>query len=150
MEDSMTDDSASVVLRMNETFNAATRDLDAYAALYSVDCEITDTASGEVFRGPEGARQQLESYLISFPDAHEEIVHMIVQGEWVAIEAFEHGTHTGTLTTADGDGVRPTGKSIKIPFCDILEVKNGKIVQRRDQFNWTLVEQQLGLTPERS
>jgi hypothetical protein len=57
----------SVARRMNECLNA--HDLDAYASLFSDDYELTDTSTGEVFRGPEGALRNIEPWLMSFPDA---------------------------------------------------------------------------------
>ena len=33
-----------------------------------------------------------------------------------------------------------------LAFCDMLQVKNAKIVKRRDYHNWSTVMEQLGLT----
>ena len=50
----MAEDTAGIARKALEHLNA--HDLDAYAELFADDCEITDTAAGEIFHGREGAR----------------------------------------------------------------------------------------------
>jgi len=108
---------------------------------------MTDTASGETFHGPAGARQNMEGWFTPFPDANVEIVNLIAGDEWVAIEAIGRGTHTGPLHGPGGE-VPPTGKSLTLPFCSTLRITAGKIVSGRDYYNLAAVMQQLGLMPE--
>jgi steroid delta-isomerase-like uncharacterized protein len=122
-------------------------DLGAYGELHSDDFELTDTATGETFRGPDGSRKNMQGWFTPFPDANVEIVNLVAGDDWVAIEAVGRGTHTGPLATPGGD-VPPTGKSITLPFCSTIRISDGKIVAGRDYYNLAAVMMQLGLMPE--
>ena len=141
----MTENPADIAKQVVEHINA--QDLDALAALHAEDCELIDTATGETFHGPDGARQSMQNWYTPFPDANVEIVNLIAGDDWAAVESIGRGTHTGPLSGPDGD-VAPTGKSLALPFCSTLRVKDGKIVGGRDYYNLADVMQQLGLMPE--
>jgi steroid delta-isomerase-like uncharacterized protein len=141
----MAEDTAGIAKRALEHLNA--HDLDAYAALFADDCELTDTATGEIFRGPEGARKNMEGWFTPFPDAKIETVNLISGDDWAAIEAIGRGTQTGPMTGPGGE-VPATGKLLTLPFCSTLQMSDGKIVGGRDYYNLADVMQQLGLMPE--
>jgi steroid delta-isomerase-like uncharacterized protein len=141
----MAEDTAGIARKALEYLNA--HDLDAYAALFADDCELTDTATGEIFRGQEGARKNMEGWFTPFPDATIEIVNLIAGADWAAIEAIGRGTQTGPMTGPDGE-VPATGRTLTLPFCSTLEMSNGKIVGGRDYYNVADIMQQLGLMPE--
>jgi steroid delta-isomerase-like uncharacterized protein len=142
----MPEDPASIARRLVETMNA--QDVEAYVALHADDFELTDTATGETFHGREGARKNLlDGCLNPFPDLKLEIVNLFAGDEWVAFEGVGRGTNTGPLATPGGD-IPPTGRSLDLPFCRTLRVKDGKIVARRDYYSMAAVMEQLGLMPE--
>jgi steroid delta-isomerase-like uncharacterized protein len=141
----MAEDTAGIARKALEYLNA--HDLDAYAALFADDCELTDTATGEIFRGREGARKNMEGWFTPFPDATIEIVNLIAGADWAAIEAIGRGTQTGPMMGPDGE-VPATGRMLALPFCSTLEMSNGKIAGGRDYYNIADIMQQLGLMPE--
>lgn len=122
-------------------------DLEAYTALHVDDLELLDTATGETFRGREGARANIEAWLTPFPDVQIELVNMIASSEWVAIEAIGRGTHSGPLAGPGGE-VEATGRSVEMSFCSTVQVREGKIVAGRDYYNIATMMQQLDLMPE--
>ena len=141
----MSENTAGIVRQALDHLNA--HDLDAYAALYADDSEVMDTATGETFHGPEGARKNMEGWFTPFPDAKIEIVNLIAGDEWAAVEAIGRGTHTGTLAGPGGE-VPATGRTLTLPFCSTLRVSGGKIVAGRDYYNVAELMQQLGLLPQ--
>jgi steroid delta-isomerase-like uncharacterized protein len=142
----MAENTTSIARRFVEYTNA--QDIDAFVALHADDFELTDTATGETFHGPEGARKNLiEGCVGPFPDLKLEIVNLIAGDDWVAIEGIGRGTHTGPLITPGGD-LPATGRSLTLPFCRTLRIRGGKIVSRRDYYNVAAVMEQLGLMPE--
>ena len=141
----MADNPEQLVRKAIDCINA--HDLDTYATLHGDDFELTDTATGETFRGPEGARKNMEGWFTPFPDANVEVVNLVAADEWVVVEAIGRGTHTGPLPSPEGE-VPATGKSITLPFCSTLRVRDGKAVSGRDYYNLAAVMMQLGLLPE--
>jgi ketosteroid isomerase-like protein len=65
-------------------------------------------------------------------------------------EAFEHGTFTGThdgvLRSPAGD-VPPTGRAVRVPYLQVLRVRDGKPVSFRLMFDRQELLEQLGLAP---
>ncbi len=141
----MAEDTAGIARKALEYLNA--HDLDAYAELFADDCEITDTATGEIFHGREGARKNMEGWFTPFPDAKIETINLIAGDDWAAIEAVGRGTQTGPMTGPGGE-VPATGKGLTLAFCSTLQISNGKIVGGRDYYNLADLMQQLGLMPE--
>jgi len=45
--------------------------------------------------------------------------------------------------------IGPTGKKIDIPFCEIFEIRNGKLVSSHLYFDVATMMQQLELVPEK-
>ena len=58
----MGEDSASIIRKLFEAFSA--KDYDTIEGLVTDDFELIDVASGEKYRGPEGARRNAEGWLI--------------------------------------------------------------------------------------
>jgi steroid delta-isomerase-like uncharacterized protein len=141
----MTENAVTIANQAFECINA--HDVDRYAALHADDYEMTDTATGEIFHGQDGARKNMEGWFTPFPDARVEVVNVVAGDEWVAIEGIGRGTHNGPLIGPTGE-FPPTRKSFTVPFCTTLRVTDGKIVAVRDYYNGAEVMQQLGLTPK--
>ena len=74
-------------------------------------------------------------------------VNELVAGDWVVQEFTFTGTHTGTLTTPDGD-IPPTNRSATGRGVQIMHVENGKISQEHLYFDQVELLTQLGLMPQ--
>jgi steroid delta-isomerase-like uncharacterized protein len=118
------------------------RDFDRGAALVADDAEIIDF-DGSVGRGPAGAREQSETYATAFPDGKIEIKRILAAGDTAVAEVVGRGTHDGPF----GD-VPATHKTVELPFCDVLTIRDGKIVRDRQYGDTATMLQQLGLMPE--
>jgi steroid delta-isomerase-like uncharacterized protein len=102
------------------------REMDRYMQL------IDDSYVGEneiapgPIRGPEGARQQLNTILSAFPDLRLEIEQIIASGDNVVTRVRVTGTHKGTFA-----GFAPTNKTVSWGGCNVIEIRNGKVIRSR-------------------
>lgn len=134
-----------VVERGLEAWRA--RDADAFAACYSDDAVIR-APGGLELRGKEGARSFMGVWAEAFPDNEITIEHEYVDGSVVAQEGTFSGTHTGNLTTPDGQVIPPTGRSVKAGYADVFVVEGDLVVSDRLYFDRLELLTQLGVAPE--
>ena len=83
----------------------------------------------------------------AFPDGRIEVDHMIAAGDFVVVEYVGRGTHAGPLR-GSGRTVSPTGRSITLDICDVLEIRDGMIRSARSYFDSGSLMMQLGLMAE--
>jgi steroid delta-isomerase-like uncharacterized protein len=136
-------DNATFVRSLYDGWNA--RDFDALADLMAPDGTITFMGSGEVLTGPEGSRTYNEMWANGFPDGRVTIDTLAADGDRVVVEYTGRGTHTGTFVTSMGE-IPPTGKSVTLKLCDVVEVTNGKVTAQRSYLDTGSMMAQLGLT----
>lgn len=116
------------------------RDLDQY--LKRIDDSYvgqSETAPGPI-RGREGVRQNLEGLIKAFPDLRIEIEQILASGDSVVTRMQATGTHQGSFA-----GIAPTGKSISMQACSVVEIRNGKAVRGRLYADNATLFQQLGV-----
>jgi steroid delta-isomerase-like uncharacterized protein len=118
------------------------RDFDRIEGMVAEQAEIIDF-DGTTERGPAGARAQSERYAAAFPDGKIEITRIVTAGDTAVAELVGRGTNDGPW----GD-VPATHKSVELPFCDVLTIRDGKIVRDRQYGDTATLLQQLGLMPE--
>ena len=84
-----------------------------------------------------------ETYTAAFPDVAFTVEHHYpVSGDVSVMEFVATGTHRGEL-----QGIAPTGRSIAVRVCNVIEVKDGKIWREREYFDVMSLMQQLGVIP---
>ena len=135
-------DNVTVARTFHEAW--AMSDPDQGAAVIADDCEFIDIPRGEIQRGPDGYRHDYERWRTAFPDGTVEITKIISEGDWVVVEYTNSGTNTGPLKTAIGE-FPPTNRQIKVKYCSIMQIKNGKVVSGRDYYDANTILRQLEL-----
>ena len=70
---------------------------------------------------------------------------MIADGDDVAVVFTGWGAHTGTMTTPMGS-IPATGRSVLLQFCDVLELKDGRIASWRQYLDTASLLAQLGVS----
>ena len=73
---------------------------------------------------------------------------MVANGDYVITEFSGRGINNGILDTPMGK-VGPTGRRIDIPFCEIFQIKNGKIINSHLYFDIATMMQQLEVTADK-
>ena len=71
-------------------------------------------------------------------DARAELKDLLVDEGKAAIEADFVGTHTGELA-----GIQPTGRSVRVSYSAVYDLRGGKISGLRIYFPMSLVIEQL-------
>ena len=97
---------------------------------------------GKEARGVEAGLQNAYIYARAFPDSVIEIKHVYMQGDTAIAELVARGTHHGDLM-----GIPPTGRSVEINMCNVMELRDGKIHREREYFDRLTMLEQLGVAP---
>lgn len=129
---------ASLHRQMFDTIQA--RDLDALRGLYHPDYVYTG-GDGVELRGADAGCAVAETHTTAFPDLRFEVRHQWTVGEHVSIlELTGHGTQDGPL-----EEIPPTGRSMQIIACNVIEVVDGLIHREREYWDGVSLLKQLGV-----
>lgn len=115
-------------------------DASAADAAFLPDCIVHITGVAEPLHGVGPWKEFVGGFLRAFPDLHFTIETQLVQGDLVAFHWRATGTNTGPLGS-----VPATGKRIAIDGLIVDRVVSGKVQERWEQFDQSLMLQQLGL-----
>jgi steroid delta-isomerase-like uncharacterized protein len=116
------------------------RDLDALRGLFAVDA-IHTSPDGEPMTGPEPVIDEVRAFVEAFPDLTIDIRHQHVPDPSRSIIEYTfRGIQTGPL-----EEVAPTGRSVTVVACSVLEARDGVIDRESDYFDTTSILTQLGV-----
>ena len=126
-----------------EMFEAVTkRDWDGLRSLCHADYVYMD-ATGVEEKGADAAVAVAQTYTTAFPDLVLDTRHQYTDGDNASVLEFTvRGTHEAELA-----GIPATGKRIELVVCNVIEVKDGKIVREREYYDNLTLMQQLGVAP---
>jgi predicted ester cyclase len=96
-------------------------------------------ATGGPIAGPEGFKPFYRLFCNAFSDLRVEVVHTLVEDDRVAAVCHVTGTHTG-----DALGGRPTGRRIDMWGNTVGVVRDGRIVEGWNTFDFLTMYQQIG------
>ena len=99
---------------------------------------ITDE-SGKELRGPKAFKKFHSRFLSAFPNLSVEVEDTISDGDQIAARCVVRGKHDG-----DGLGFKATEKEIAFTGMCIARVKNGKIIEAWNNFDFLTMHTQLG------
>ncbi|HKG36334.1 MAG TPA: nuclear transport factor 2 family protein [Solirubrobacterales bacterium] len=124
----------------------AARDVDAMLGHW--DAEGTGYIHGMVdeVRIPETYRGWFADFFRSFPDLSFEVIELIAEGERAAVSWRATGTFTGPTPF---EGLIPNGARVKAEGCDLLTIRDGRIVSIYAYTNALENARQLGAMPPR-
>ncbi|MFP5308608.1 MAG: ester cyclase [Actinomycetes bacterium] len=115
------------------------RDIGRLRSLFHDDY-VYSGPDGVEHKGADAAVEIAEMYLAAFPDLRFEVLHQHELGYASIIELVAHGTHRGEL-----QGIAPTGRHADVPVCNVIEVKDGRILREREYFDTAVMLTQLGV-----
>lgn len=114
-------------------------DVSAADAAFAADCVVHITGVAEPFRGVGPWKEFVAGLLRAFPDINFTIEDQLVQEDRAAFRWRATGTHTGPLGAAP-----PTGKPVALDGLIVDRVVGGKVQERWEQWDQSLMLQQLG------
>ena len=132
-------DPASIARDFLESWNR--RDWNRWRELFHPTYSYTGS-DGVRTEGPEAGMAVGQMFATAFPDGKIEIKGIHVAGDTATVEFVGRGTHKGDLM-----GIAPTGKTMEIPVCTILDIKNDQIMAEREYMDMAHMMQQLGVMP---
>ena len=118
-------------------------DGDALRQLYADDA-VAETPDAGRLHGGAAIVEYTMSFRRAFPDLSWEAGNQYESGDAAIDEGHLVGTHTETLSGAEGD-VPPTGKRIRMRECDVITVRDGRAVSHRFYYDRLDLASQLGL-----
>jgi steroid delta-isomerase-like uncharacterized protein len=99
---------------------------------------LTDDQGNEL-RGPAGFKPFFLQLTKAFPDMHVEVADTVSEGDKIAARCVVTGTHRG-----DSLGVPPTNQPVQFTGIAILRIKEGKIVEAWNNFDFQGLSKQIG------
>lgn len=114
-------------------------DVSAGDDVFTTDCVVHLTGIADPIRGLGPWKEVVAGLLRAFPDLHFTMEDQVVQGDRVAFRWRATGTHTGPLGAAP-----PTGKSVALDGIILDRMAGGKVRERWEQWDQSLMLQQLG------
>jgi steroid delta-isomerase-like uncharacterized protein len=136
-------ENAELINGLMEAFNR--RDFEYIRERTGPDSVLTDVGSGETWRGPDEGQRYTTMWAEAFPDGKITVDRIIEAGDTVVVEYTGNGTHTGDMVTSRGT-IPATGKKVTLHFCDIYDLKDGKVLSQRTYGDSGALMAQLGLT----
>lgn len=134
-----TRDNKELLRRFNETV-WQDHDLDAIDEFVADDAVMHDNLTPEPTRGPEGAREFIESVLSAFPDVQVEITDLVAEDDRVADRFRATGTHEGEFV-----GVEPTNEEVTVTGTSIYRIEDGQFVEEWEVLDALGLFRQLGV-----
>ncbi|HKY03342.1 MAG TPA: ester cyclase [Blastocatellia bacterium] len=101
---------------------------------------LVDSSGNEV-QGPEAFKSFQQSFRNAFPDIQVTVEDTVTEGDKITARCTVKGTHTG-----EGVGLAPTGRGVEFEGICIGRVKDGKIVEAWNTFDFQTMYQQLSPT----
>jgi steroid delta-isomerase-like uncharacterized protein len=130
-----------VVLSYFEALNR--HDLDAAAG--HLDPEIVEEITGVgIFRGPDEVRRFFDGLMKAVPDLQVIPEQTIAEGDSVAVRWRMNGNFTGGPLF---NGVQATGGRLELRGCDVIDVREGKIVRNTAFQDGIELARTLGMMP---
>lgn len=94
---------------------------------------------GRELRGPAGFKPFFLQFTRAFPDIHVEVVDTVCEGDKIAARCIVTGTHKG-----DTLGIPASHKPTEFTGMTILRVKDGKIAEAWNNFDFQVLSKQIG------
>ncbi|MDO8612964.1 MAG: ester cyclase [Dehalococcoidia bacterium] len=132
-------DAASIAREYNDAWNR--RDWARYRELLHPEYTYTG-GDGQAQKGQDAGLAVGQMFATAFPDGRIDVQSIHAAGNIATVEFIGRGTHKGDLM-----GIAPTGRQITIPVCDVIEVRDGKIITEREYMDMLHMMQQLGVAP---
>jgi steroid delta-isomerase-like uncharacterized protein len=126
----------------NQVWNVGSE--EAIHALLAPDAQMhgLPTPDGKPLVGPAAFVPFWQKFRSAFPDIKIEVARTVSEGEMVAVHCHVRGKHQG-----GGLGIAATQKPIDLWGMGMARVRNGKIVEAWNCFDFMTMYQQIGLLP---
>jgi steroid delta-isomerase-like uncharacterized protein len=118
---------------------------DAAAAAEYLDPDVVEEITGVgILRGPDEVRRFFEGMFKAAPDMEVLIDRTVSEGDTDVVQWRMNGTFTGGPLF---NGVQATGGRLQLRGCDVIDVRDGKIVRNTAYQDGIELARTLGMMP---
>ena len=136
------ENSALICRWFEEVWNKARLEaVDEMAAPDIVAHGLVD-AHGKEIAGTEGFKVFWHQFRDAFPDVRIDVEDEMADGDKVMVRCTVRGTHQG-----DGMGLKATGKKMAFSGICVGRIKDGRLAEAWNYFDFLVLYQQLGVVP---
>jgi predicted ester cyclase len=135
-------DGSSIARAIYEALNE--KDFERAAKSVTEGVLLLNVATADVYRGRPGFLDYSRGWAAAFPDLDLQLVKIDGGSKRVIVEYELVGSQTGPLITPRGH-IPPTGMSIQLRLCDVLDLQDGAVSHIRSYFDSSTLLRQLGL-----
>ncbi len=96
-------------------------------------------AEGNPIRGTENFKTLHRAFLSAYPDLKITVEDTVMEGDKIAARCTVKATHTG-----EGLGILPTNQPIEFTGLTIVKLKDGKIIEAWNEFDFMKMYSQVG------
>ena len=118
------------------------KDLETIAGFGAPESEWLDVPFNFLSTGVNAIIDPWKSWFNIFPDATCEVRSLTALGDHVVAQGIGRGTHNGVFNSPAGT-IEPTGRKMQVYFCDVYQLKDGKIVRADSYFDFYGLHKQL-------
>jgi ketosteroid isomerase-like protein len=133
-------DNESLIRKLYDAVNR--KDLATIASYGSAESEWLDVPFNYTSRGVNAIIDPWKSWFDIFPDATCEVQRLTALGDHVVAQGIGRGMHRGVFSSPAGV-LPPTGRSMQVQFCDVYQLRDGKIIRADSYFDFYGLLQQL-------
>jgi len=108
------------------------------------DCIYDEVATNRKANGVDKTIALWQGWAKALPDSKATFENQLVMDNTVVLEITWRGTHRGPLSTPGGE-IAPTGKTIELRGCQVIEVSGERVKTVRHYFDMATLNQQLGV-----
>lgn len=119
------------------------KDWNAVAMVLAPGCVYDEVATHRRVQGVNEIMAAWRGWATAIPDSNASFDSVSVSGNTVTLELTWRGAQTGPLETPGG-ALPPSGRTMEIRACQIVEVADGKVQSVRHYFDMATLLQQLG------
>ena len=132
-------DTAFIHRWFDEVWNNKREDaIDEMLAPDGIGYGLTDPDGNQVV-GPESFKKFHRAFISAYPDVRVIVEDTVVEDDKIAARCRVTGSHLG-----HGIGVAPTNQQVEFTGITIMRVKDGKIVEAWNEFNFMEMYKQVG------
>ena len=96
-------------------------------------------AEGNTVRGSENFKTLHRAFLSAYPDLKITVEDTVTEGDKIAARCTVKATHAG-----EGLGISPTNQPVEFTGLTIVKIKDGKIVEAWNEFDFMKMYSQVG------
>ncbi len=119
------EENIAIVKHFFEDFDKG--NIDAVMEMFAPDCLWYSPSNSPTPMSKEESHEYIITALKASPDLSHKIEEIIAVGDKVILRAIDIGTHTGEF-----QGIPATGNKIEFSVIVIFQIKDGKIVEMRE------------------